>query len=151
MTNSSDLSTGAIVDGSQVAFHFTRTDQKGKALDSSLDGEPLSYVQGEGKIAQGLEEAMLGKKAGDEFEVTVTPEKGYGPHDEDLVEDVARENFKALEPLRTGTLIQVPDDETGELVVATIVDLGPKVVTIDRNHPYAGMSLVFSVKIVAVN
>lgn len=133
-----------------VSFHFTRTDLDGRVLDTSEGGEPLPYIHGLGQIAEGLEEVMLGKMAGDQFEVEVPPEKGYGFHDEELLDDVAREAFAALEPLRVGMHVQVPDDETGNLVIATVVDLGPKVVTIDRNHPYASVTLIFKISVIDV-
>ena len=63
-----------ITKGSVVLFDYTLTDDEKEIIDSSKDGGPLAYLQGEGQIVRGLEKAMEGKKAGDSFKISVTPD-----------------------------------------------------------------------------
>ena len=66
----------------------------GEVIDQSEPGEPLVYLQGHSNIIPGLERALEGKAVGDELQVTVQPEDGYGERDEENVEELSREDFE---------------------------------------------------------
>jgi FKBP-type peptidyl-prolyl cis-trans isomerase SlyD len=130
-----------------VTFHYSLRDDEGTVLDSSDGREPLTYLHGEGNIVPGLEKALVGKQAGDEVKVTVTPEEGYGVRDESNIRNVPRRRLPEgkIEPgmrLR----LQTNEGEMPALVTAVRGDY----VTIDANHPLAGMTLHFEVKVVEV-
>ena len=82
-----------IARNSVVHFHYTLTLENGEEVDSSKGGEPFAYLHGHGNIVAGLEEELLGKKAGDHVDATVAPEDGYGIHDPDLDLRVPKEVF----------------------------------------------------------
>lgn len=137
-----------ISDNKVASIHYTLTDQAGEVVDSSQGAEPLTYLQGFGNIIPGLEEALNGKSAGDSLEVTVPPEKGYGPVVEEMVQAVPRDAFQGVEELEVGMRFQA---QTASGPVAVVVtEVADETVTVDGNHPLAGKTLNFAVEVVEV-
>jgi FKBP-type peptidyl-prolyl cis-trans isomerase SlyD len=135
---------------SVVAIHYTLTDAKGEVLDSSDEprgGEPLSYIHGLGMIVPGLEAALLGKSAGDQVKVTVAPEDGYGPRHDGLVQKISREEFPDGD-IEVGMRFRSHGPAGTRILTVTALD--DKTVTVDANHPLAGATLSFDVKVVSV-
>jgi FKBP-type peptidyl-prolyl cis-trans isomerase SlyD len=130
-----------------VTIDYTLTDDAGTVIDSSRGSEPLAYVHGIGSLISGLESALEGQTAGASLKVRVAPEQGYGTRDERLVQSVPREAFEGDE-LEVGMRFRAhtPDGE----MVFTVVDVLGESVTVDGNHPLAGVPLNFAVKVVAV-
>jgi FKBP-type peptidyl-prolyl cis-trans isomerase SlyD len=139
----------------QIAKHkvatieYTLTNSDGDVLDSSENREPLAYIQGIGNLISGLEEALEGKTNGDNLQVTIPPEKAYGHYDDDLVQVVNRSVFQGVSQLEVGMQFHA-ESEQGNTKVIWIADIDGDDVTIDANHPLAGETLNFDVKIVAV-
>ncbi len=126
-----------------VGFDYKLTADDGQQIDSSEGHEPLFYLHGADNIVPGLERELEGKKVGDEFSVVVSPKDGYGERDENLEQEVPRENFEGIDDLELGMLLQT-DSEHGPSVV-TVVGIADDVVTIDANHALAGMNLNFDI------
>jgi FKBP-type peptidyl-prolyl cis-trans isomerase SlyD len=131
-----------------VTIEYTLTDDEGLVLDTSRGGEPFSYIQGSGSIPAGLESALEGRSPGDEFRVDIPPEQAYGERDESLVEVVPIERFEGAENLEIGQRFQTLD-ESGPRVV-TVIGIEGGNVTVDGNHPLAGETLHFDIKILDV-
>jgi len=131
-----------------VTLNYTLRDEQGTVLDASSGRGPLSYLHGKGNIIPGLEQALSGKAAGDKLDVTVTPEQGYGPRDERLVQIVPRTKFGEVEGLAPGMQVRVGGPQ-GQRIVS-VVRVDRDFVTIDGNHPLAGRTLHFSVEIAEV-
>jgi FKBP-type peptidyl-prolyl cis-trans isomerase SlyD len=138
-----------IANDTAVLIHYKVTSVAGQVLDSSEGDEPLAYIQGQGDIVPGLEQALLGKSEGDEIQVTVEPELGYGKRDDSKVQTVPRAAFEDGADIQAGMRFQT-EDEDGDDVIVTVTDITPEEVTIDANHPLAGQTLRFDVKIVSV-
>lgn len=134
-----------ITAGSVVVFDYTLTDDDKDIIDSSTGGEPLAYIQGEGQIVPGLEKAMEGKNAGDSFKVSVSPEEGYGVHDPENISVVPADQIEGGEELEEGMQLHT-EGEFGEQTVI-ISKIEGNEVTIDGNHPLAGMTLNFDITI----
>ena len=132
-----------------VAIHYTLTNAAGDTLDSSVErGEPLAYLHGHGNIIPGLENALLGKTAGEKLDVQVQPEDGYGERHEQLIQQVPRTAFEGVDHLEPGMQFQA---DTGAGVrLFTITQVADEEVTIDGNHPLAGEVLTFAVEITEV-
>lgn len=128
-----------------VAIDYTLKDDEGTVIDSSDGREPLAYLHGVGSIIPGLEKELEGKSVGDALEVSIPPAEGYGERKEELLQEVDRAQFGDVEDLAPGMQFQV-NAETGPLVV-TVTDVNEKVVTIDGNHPLAGVNLNFAVTV----
>ena len=137
-----------IESNSVVTLHYTLKDNDGAVIDQSEDGSFL-YLHGAMNIIPGLENALAGKKAGDEFSVTVAPEEGYGAKDPEHIQEVPKEMFEGNDEIQVGVQFhaQGPD---GQAVVVTVVEVKDDVVVIDGNHALAGVDLNFEVKIVEV-
>ncbi|AYF74843.1 peptidylprolyl isomerase [Nocardia yunnanensis] len=132
-----------------VSIEYTLTDDDGEVLDTSVGDEPLVYLHGAENIVEGLERALEGRKPGDELEVVVEPEDGYGDYLVELVSTVERDAFVGVEDLEVGMEFEAeaPDGES-QIVVVRAVD-GDEV-TIDANHPLAGQRLHFKVKVLDI-
>ncbi|MGH8249321.1 MAG: FKBP-type peptidyl-prolyl cis-trans isomerase [Steroidobacteraceae bacterium] len=131
-----------------VLLKYTLRDEQGTVLDSSSGRGPLSYLHGKGNIIPGLEQALAGKSAGDELDVTVPPEQGYGRRDERLVQILPRTKFPEGATLSAGMQVRADGAQGARLV--TIVRVERDFITIDANHPLAGRTLHFSVQIAEV-
>ena len=138
----------AIRQGSRVTMNYTLT-VDGKVVDSSVGGQPLTYVQGSGQIIPGLEEKLAGMRKGGKKHVTVPPEKGYGPVNPDAFQLVPRSAFKKVKNLKVGSVVngRTPD---GRPLRAKVAALDKDQVTLDLNHPLAGKTLQFDVEIMDV-
>ena len=134
-----------IAEKTVVAIDYTLTDDEGQVIDSSEGNEPLSYLHGAGGIIPGLEKELDGKQTGDELQVAVTPKNGYGERNEQLRQQVNRDQFGDIDDLETGMQFQVESNQ-GPMVV-TVVEIDGEDVTIDGNHPLAGVNLNFAVTI----
>jgi len=137
-----------IEQNSVVTLHYTLKDNDGNIIDQSDDGSFL-YMHGAMNIIPGLENALAGKSAGDEFSVTVSPEEGYGAKDPERIQEVPKEMFDNADEIKPGVQFhaQGPD---GNAVVVTVVEVKDEAVIIDGNHALAGVDLNFSVAVVDV-
>ncbi|HEY0768345.1 MAG TPA: peptidylprolyl isomerase [Steroidobacteraceae bacterium] len=131
-----------------VSIHYTLKGDTGEIIDSSPEGEPLSYLHGHGNLIPGLERELTGKRAGDKLQVTVCPANGYGEYDKQLVQRVPRRALKGLANLRVGMQLQA---QTGHGTRAvTVTQIAGDLVTLDGNHPLAGKKLHFEVEVAEV-
>ena len=136
-----------IQSGSKVKLHYTLS-VDGETLESSMDGEPLSYVHGEGQIIPGLEEALEGLAAGDKKDAEIPAAKGYGERQAEAVQEVPRTAFRNPENLKVDDVVSgMAGDQP---IRARIAEVKPESFVIDLNHPLAGKKLHFSVEIVEV-
>ena len=138
----------AIKEGSRVSLEYTLSDAAGKVLDSNKGAEPFAYTQGAREIVPGLEAALLGLKAGDVKQVTVKPEDGYGKVDPKAQIEVGRERVPADVKVGSELTGRAPNGEARAVRVKEIKD---KSVVLDLNHPLAGKTLVFDVRILSVD
>lgn len=138
-----------VADNSVVFFHYELRNDQNEVVDTTEGEEPIPYIHGKQQIVPGLEEAMLGHKAGDKFDVCVPPEKGYGLHDEDKLFDVDRALFAGMADLAVGSMCEMTNEQ-GQPEVVTVAEIGDEVVTVDANHPFAGQVLTFAIEITSV-
>lgn len=138
----------AIHKGSQIAFDYTLT-VDGKVIESSKGRAPLKYTQGDGTMIPGLEKQLEGMKAGEEKKVEVKPEEAYGYPLSEAVKEVPLSSLpKGIKP-EVGMVLEGADAK-GRRFPARITEVKKDTVKIDLNHPLAGKTLLFDVKIVSV-
>ena len=138
-----------IADNAVVAIDYTLRNDEGEVLDSSEGAQPLVYLHGAGNIIPGLEQALVGKQAGDELKASIEPEDAYGEYSVELVATLNRSMFEGVDELQVGMQFHASAPDGGMQVV-TIRDLDGDQVTVDGNHPLAGQRLNFEVKVVGV-
>jgi FKBP-type peptidyl-prolyl cis-trans isomerase SlyD len=131
-----------------VRFDYTLRNDGGEVLDTSEGGEPLEYVHGLGTMIPGLEKALAGRAVGEEFQVVIPAGEGYGEREDALVQEVSREQFEMDGELAVGTQF-LAETEVGEHPF-TVVAIDGDLVTVDGNHPLAGIDLHFQIAVTAV-
>ena len=139
----------AIHNGSKVAFAYTLT-VDGKVVDTSEGRTPLEYTQGDGKMIPGLAKQLEGLKAGDEKSVVLKPEEAYGSPNPAAIREVPLSQLPSQPKPQVGMMLQVQNKQ-GQVFPARIADIKGDKALIDLNHPLAGKTLNFKVKIVSVS
>lgn len=127
-----------------ASIHYTLRDNQGTVIDSSEGREPLNYLHGAGNLILGMEEGLEGKAKGDKLKLKIEPSKGYGEKDDTLVQQVPRSAFGGQE-VKTGMRFS-----TNQGGVVTVTKVGLDSITVDGNHPLAGVELNFDVEVMDV-
>jgi FKBP-type peptidyl-prolyl cis-trans isomerase SlyD len=138
----------AVRDGLMVSLEYTLKSPDGKLLETNKGKEPLRYIHGQRMMIPGLERELTGMKVGGEKHVTVKPEDAYGNVNPDAVQEFAKEKLPP-NALKVGAVIagRSPD---GAVVPMTVREIREKTVVMDMNHPMAGKTLVFDVKVLDI-
>lgn len=129
-----------------VSFHYVLKNEQGEELDSSRDGEPMSFVEGTGQIIPGLETGLAQLKPGDKKRIVVPAEDAYGERDERLVMEVPLTELPQAEKIKIGTQfdVELTNDSSH---VFRVTELDDSTATLDGNHALAGMDLYFDVEV----
>jgi FKBP-type peptidyl-prolyl cis-trans isomerase 2 len=136
-------------EGNTVKVHYTGKLDDGTVFDSSRDSDPLEYTIGAGQIIPGFEQAVIGMDIGDSKSVRIVPEDAYGPHRDEMVMAIKRDQLPPeLEP-QVGLQLQSRQRD-GQIVVFTITEVNETSITVDANHPLAGKSLTFEIELLDV-
>lgn len=130
---------------SVVTLNYTLTNDQGEILDESQDGSFL-YMHGAGGIIPGLESLLEGKSAGDTFTAHIEPADGYGERDDSMVQVVPRDMFDKEHPIEEGIQFHAESPE-GDMLTVTVTKVEGDDITVDGNHPLAGIALNFDIKI----
>jgi len=133
---------------SAVSIHFGVAEVDGNPLDSTENGSPLEYIQGTQFLVPGLEKELEGKEVGYKFDVTLQAEDAYGPFQEALVQEVPRNLFEGVDEIEVGMSFQAETEQGPRTVEVTAVT--EDMISIDANHPLAGMALQFVGEVMAV-
>jgi len=136
----------SIKKGDVVRMNYVLKDEDGEIIDQSQAGSPFEYLHGHGNIVIGLEKALTGAKVGDKKQVVVSPAEGYGEIDPRLQLKVDRKQFPAGAPLEEGMQFETPFENS--VLIFTIESVEGDQITINGNHPLAGVNLHFDVEIV---
>ena len=138
----------AIEKGSSVKIEYTLKDDKGAVLDTNTGKDALAFTQGAQQIIPGLDKALLGMKAGDSKKVTVKPEDAYGNVDPKAEAEVPKDALpQGAAVVGTRLLARGQDGQPRPVTVKAVKD---STVVLDLNHPLAGKTLFFDVKVVSV-
>lgn len=138
----------SIQDNHVVLFHYVLKDDAGTVLDAS-QAEPMAYIHGHQNIVPGLERQLVGKTVGDELTAVVQPEDGYGIRRENAEESVHRSAFPKDMELQAGMPIRA-ENADGHAMILWVDKIEGARVTLSSNHPLAGKTLHFDVKIAGV-
>ncbi len=131
-----------------VSLEYVLRDAKGHVIQSSEEGNSSDYLHGHSNLIPGLESELECKLAGDELKIEISPENGYGLWNEELIQIVQREEFSELPDIEVG--MNLVYEFEGQETPVMVIDVDDESVTLDLNHPLAGMVLFYEVKIAAV-
>ncbi len=137
-----------VKDGTVVSLQYTLSGEDGKTIESNKGKDPLKYTQGSHQIVPGLEKGLAGMKVGEERRVKVKPEEGYGPVDPKGFQEFPKEKIPS-EGLKVGAVLMAKGPQ-GQQVPVRVHEIKEKSVVLDLNHPMAGKTLVFDVKVLDV-
>ena len=129
-----------------VRFHYTVAEAGDAEVENSRIGDPVAILIGHKNIIPGVENALIGHEAGDRFEVTVSPEEGYGLHRDGMTQRLSKKVFPKGQPLQPGAQIVLKTDHGPRMV--TVQKVGMTVVDVDLNHPLAGKTLNFDIEVI---
>lgn len=127
-----------------LSFNYTLKDTKGQVLDSS-EGKPMAFLEGVGQIIPALEKEILTMKAGETKNVKLNAQEAYGMPDPKMKMDVPKEELAHLN-VEVGSFLQLQLQDSVKVVRVT--QITESLVTLDGNHPLAGMDLEFDVELI---
>jgi len=131
-----------------VSIAYTLKDTDGNVLDTADKESPLPYLHGHGNLISGMENALDGRELGEQFEVVIPPEEAYGQFDDELVWELAKEQFDEVEEFDVGSQFVMEVDE--RQLVVEVVEIRDEIVIVDGNHQLADETLHFDVTVVDV-
>jgi len=137
-----------IEEGRTVSIEYTLTLDDGSTADTNVGGEPLVFEQGRQQILPALELELAGLSVDDTVEVTLPPDKGYGEVDPELFREV--EPSMVPEQAREEGTQLVAEDQQGNKQLIQVREVRDESIVLDFNHPLAGETLHFAVKVVSV-
>lgn len=137
-----------IKNGSSVSLQYTLTDEKGRVIESNKGKEPMIYTHGSSQIIPGLEKELAGMAVGGEKKIRVKPEEAYGRVDPKAFREIPRANVPP-EGLKVGTVLAAKNPQ-GQSFPVRVHEIKEKTVVMDLNHPLAGKTLSFDVKILDI-
>jgi len=136
--------------GDKVKVEYVGTLEDGVEFDSSKKHDaPLEFQVGDGQVIEGFDSAVVGMKVGDEKEVKLPPCDAYGDENPALINEVPKEALPKGQVLTAGMML-VASMPNGERIPARITAVAEKTVTIDMNHPLAGKTLIFKLKLLEI-
>ena len=128
-------------------FEYAIKNDEGTVVDSSEGGEPLAFIQGDGRVVKGIEDALRGKESGDKFSVSVQPEDAYGWPQRSLIRTLGSDMFDFnVDEIKEGMLFQIGSGSEAQVV--KVIDVGEDEIIVDGNHPLAGLTLNFDVEVI---
>lgn len=115
-----------------VSFTYVILDKQGGVLEQS--DLPMSYIHGvDGKMYPKVESALTGARVGDEIEVELM----YIENLENVPPEYRRIGAEAMF-----------QNEDGETITMKVTKIENGELTLDANHPFAGMTVVFKIRVV---
>lgn len=135
--------------GDTVKVHYTGMTEKGEVFDSSREREPLGFTIGGGQMIRGFDQGVVGMEVGDTKKLTLSPDMAYGEHREELVGKVKKEALPEGLEVELGRQLQIKQAD-GQVFTAVITAEDEESITLDANHPLAGMTLVFDIELMEI-
>jgi len=132
--------------GTTVTIQFSILLDNGSIVGGPENKTPLTFTVGKGKVLRKLEDGILGMAVKENRKIHIDPAEGYGEYNKDLVLRVERKHFPPDIKLIPGRTVQY-QNRSGERVNFVVNDVDEKTVTIDGNHPLAGLNLTYDVEL----
>ena len=131
-----------------ITFHYDLSQADGDLRETSREGDGLAVLVGHRNVILGVDEALVGRAAGDKFEVTVSPEKAYGMYQDDLTQRVSKKHLVGKPKPKVGDTVVLQTKQGYREV--TVTKVGGSVVDVNLNHPMAGKTLTFKIEVLDV-
>nr|WP_305082391.1 peptidylprolyl isomerase [Oculatella sp. LEGE 06141] len=135
--------------GDTVTVHYTGKLDDGTVFDSSANRDPLQFSIGEGNVIPGFEQAVMGMSPGESKTAIIPADQAYGPHYQEMVLVVDRNQIPDNLPVEIGQQLQIRQ-QGGQTIPVMITEVSEAQVTLDANHPLAGEDLTFDIQLVEI-
>jgi FKBP-type peptidyl-prolyl cis-trans isomerase SlyD len=137
-----------VSNGKVVSLEYTVKLDNDEMIDTNVGKEPLTYTHGENQIIRGVETAVEGMEIGEARQAVVSPMEGYGERNPDALQEVPKDKLPS--DITVGTQLHGKDAE-GRTVRPIVSAIREDRVVLDFNHPLAGKTLYFDLKVVNIN
>ena len=137
-----------VENGKKIKFNYTLK-VEGQVVESTEGKEPLEYTHGEGQLIPGLASQLEGMHVGDQKTVVVKPEDAYGQVNPEAIQELPKTSFPADFKPKEGMVVELKGPE-GDVLPAVIMEIKDQTIVLNFNHPLAGKTLEFDVKIVSI-
>jgi peptidylprolyl isomerase len=135
--------------GDTVKIHFTGKLLDETVIETSKDRDPLEFKIGDGNVIPGLEQGVIGMAAGDKKTIAISPQDAFGEPQEDLVVGINKSEFPKDVELATGAYLNIESSD-GKEFKAKVVEIKEDTVTLDANHPLAGVAINYDVELLEI-
>ena len=143
------VSETAAAEGDTVTVHYTGSVEDGSVFDSSVGGDPLTFIVGDGTMIEGFDEAVRGMEVGKTKTVTIPADKAYGEYDESLFVTFTLEEL-GLVSAEVGDVITLWNLTTSESRDFTVVSVEGDELILDGNSELVGHDLTFEIEMVSI-
>jgi FKBP-type peptidyl-prolyl cis-trans isomerase 2 len=140
-----------IKQGSKVTLDYEGRFENGEVFDSSKHGDhshPLTFVAGSGQVIPGFDKAVIGMDINQEKEFKILPEEAYGVIDERLLQEIPRNVLPPEQEPQVGMALMMRTPQ-GDIPVM-ISEVKKDSIVLNMNHPLAGKTLIFKIKILKI-
>jgi FKBP-type peptidyl-prolyl cis-trans isomerase 2 len=139
--------TDTVSNGKVISLQYTLKLEDGQVVDTNVGEDPLTYTQGANQIIRGVEAAVEGMEVGQAKQAVVSPQEGYGNPDPNAFHEIPKD--KIPREAKVGTQLHGKDASGREIrpIVSAIKD---DTVLLDFNHPLAGKTLYFDLKVLNI-
>lgn len=143
----------AIKKGDKIKVEYTGTFEDGTVFDSTTHGDhahPIEFEVGAGQLIKGFDDAVIGMELNEEKDIKIKPEEAYGERKEELSKEIPRDKLpKDPEPkVGMALMMNLPN---GQQFPAVIKSVDEEKIVVDLNHPLAGKTLNFKIKVVEIS
>ena len=138
-----------VTKGDLVQVHYTGKLSDGEEFDSSRDEDPLKVEIGAGQLIQGFEDGLMGMSIGESKTVIIPPDQAYGLRHEEMVRAVTLDQLPDGLEVQEGMVLESTDQQ-GHRVELRVTQIDGDKVVLDMNHPLAGETLTFDIKVVEI-
>ena len=135
--------------GDHVSIHYTGSTEEGQVFATSKGGDPVMFRIGSNAVIPGVEKGVVGMQVGENREITLPPEEGFGPRREELVTTVKKSDFPQGAAPQIGNAFKVKVEE-GKMLEVRVTEIRGEEVRLDANHPLAGLPLKFDIEILEI-
>jgi len=136
--------------GDKIKLEYEGVLEDGTVFDSSdLKGCPLEFKVGSGQLLRKLEDAIIGMNIGEEKEIVLPPEDAYGEHKPEFLKEISKNYFPADQEIEPGMFFMMVMQD-GRQTPVKVYSISEDIVTIDLNHPLAGKTLIFKIKVIEI-
>lgn len=135
--------------GDRVKIHFTGKMQDDTVVETTQDRGPLEFKIGEGNVISGLEQGIIGMQVGDKKTLTISPQEAFGLPRQELMVDLNKDDIPEGIKLAVGIHLDIQASD-GQTFKVKVVDVKEDTVTLDANHPLAGVTLIFDVELIEI-